>query len=168
MLPKKYKHRYEALLDDNRDLSKDATEFSDMVKQLHRDTLYFSEELVAQEQYYFELTESPGIDPDLIQPLEEKLLDVAVSLSDLSKKLGVCINKISQVVSNITDNFCSLVSEGRRLEKRMKSYEREEMLSKMEDSYCRLKHQYIRYKREIMIQQEALGKLKLLGQVGMN
>lgn len=169
MLAKKFRHRYDALLEDNRHLSSDATDFSDKVKDLHRDTLYFSEELVAQEQYYFELIERPGVHPQLIQPLEEKLMELAISLSELSKALGKCINNLSQAVCNITDHFCSLIREGRELEsRRLKSKDREELLCKMEKDFLRLKLQYYRYKCEVIEKQEALGMLRLLAQVGMN
>lgn len=169
MLARKFRHRYQALLDDNRELSRDATEFSDKVKDLHRDTLHFSEELVAQEQYYFTLIDSPGVDPELIQPFEEQLIEIAVTLSELSKALGRCINNLSQAVCNITDNFCTLVREGRKLESRkLKSKDREELLCAMEKTYYRLKLQYYRYKCEVIEKQEALGKLRLLSQVGLN
>jgi hypothetical protein len=169
MLAKKFRHRYEALLDDNRILSKDATEFSDRVKDLHRDTLGFSEELVAQEQYYFELIDHPGVHPELIQPFEEQIMEAALSLSELSKGLGRCINDLSQSVCSITDYFCALVRNGRQLEsRRLKSKDREELLDEMENDYLRLKLQYYRYKCEVIEKQEALGKLRLLSQIGFN
>jgi hypothetical protein len=169
MLPLKYRHRYEALLKDNRNLSLDAEQFSETVKQVHLETLYFSEDIVAQEEYYMSLTKDPGVRPALVIPLEEQLMDLAVSLSALSKKLSACANRVSRVVGNITDSFCALVNARKKLESTsMRSKDRELLLNKMERTYNRLKLQYYRYKYELLEQQETLGRLRLLGLVGVN
>lgn len=169
MLPKKYKQRYEALLDENTMLSKDATGFSEMVKDLNRETRLFSDELLAQEQYYSSLISGSGIDPCLVEPLEEQLLELVVELSELAKTLRDCINAASSVVCRITDNFSSVIEDGRRLEKRsMKSKERDELLTKFEREFRRLKMQYYRSKLDIMQKQEELGRLKLIGMLGVN
>lgn len=169
MLPRKYKQRYDALLDENTMLSRDATGFSEMVKGLNKETRLFSDELLAQEQYYSSLINSTGLDPGLVEPHEEQLLEVVMELSELAKTLRECINAASSVVCRITDNFSAVLEDGRRLEKRsMKSRERDELLTRLEKDFHRLKMQYFRSKLDIMQKQEELGRLKLIGMLGVN
>jgi response regulator RpfG family c-di-GMP phosphodiesterase len=168
MLPKKYKHRYEALLDDNRVLSEDATGFSKLVKSLQRDTQAFSEQIIAQEEYFNELAESTGLDPFLIEPMEQQLLHTAMALGEFSKALRKSVSNASEVVCKITDNFCALVADGRKLERRMSKADREDLLAHLENRYKRLKVLYFRYKYEVLEQFEALGRLRLLGQLSPN
>ena len=169
MLPKKFRLRFEALLDDNQLLSEDAALFAESARDLQQETHEFSEELIAQEQYYYQLTEDPGVDPELIEPHEQQLLDLAVSFSDLAKHIAESIDKVSDIVLRIVDNLCLLAADRRKLEHRsLKSFEREELLGRMEDDFVRLKRMYYRCKLEVLEQQEAFGRLKLLGQVGVN
>jgi hypothetical protein len=169
MLPRKFRQRFEALLDDNQVLSEDAVVFAESAKELQQEAHEFSEDLIAQEQYFFELTEDPGIDPVLIEPLEQQLLDLAMNFSGLAKEISETIDKASDIVMRIIDNLCLLSQDRRRLESRgLKSFEREELLCKMEADLTRLKRMYYRCKLEVLQQQEAFGRMKLLGQVGVN
>lgn len=169
MLAKKFRLRFEALLDDNQVLSEDAAVFAESARELQLETQEFSQDLIAQEQYYYELTEYPGVDPDLIEPLEQRLLDLAIRFSDLAKNISSSIEKVSDIVLRIVDNLCMLAADRRKLESRaLKSYEREELLTRMEEDFIRLKRIYYRCKLEVLQQQEAFGRLKLLGLVGVN
>lgn len=169
MLAKKFRLRFEALLDDNQVLSEDAAVFAESARALQLETQEFSRDLIAQEKYYCELTEYPGVDPDLIEPLEQRLLDLAVTFSELAKKIAVSIDRVSDIVMRLVDNLCMLASDRKRLESRLlRSFEREELLSRMEEDFIRLKRLYYRCKLDVLQQQEAFGRLKLLGLVGIN
>ena len=169
MLPKKFRLRFEALLDNNQLLSDDAAVFAESARELQHDTQDFSEELIAREQYFYELTEDPGVGPELLEPFEQQLLRLAMEFSDLAKNIAESIEKVSEIVMRIVDNLCMLATDRRKLESRaLRSCEREELLRRMEADFMRLKRIYYRCKLEVLERQQAFGRLKLLGKVGVN